>query len=213
MDTSLSPEQAAARVGKLTASRIADATARTKTGWGASRANYMSELLVERLTGAPMERFVTKEMLWGIEKESDAKAAYEFFYDVEIVPSGFVDHPEIAMSGASPDGLIGDKGLIEIKCPNTATHVDFLLSDEVDLRYRKQMLWQLLCTDRDWCDFASFDPRMPEKLQLRVRRFTRAALLADKQIGDLAADALSFLLELAAKDDALRAQMARKEAA
>lgn len=173
----------------------------------------MSELLVERLTGAPMERFVTKEMLWGIEKESDAKAAYEFFYDVEIVPSGFVDHPEIAMSGASPDGLIGDKGLIEIKCPNTATHVDFLLSDEVDLRYRKQMLWQLLCTDRDWCDFASFDPRMPEKLQLRVRRFTRSTLLADKQVGDLAADALSFLLELAAKDDALRAQMARKEAA
>lgn len=211
IDTSLSPEQAAARIGKLTASRIADATAKTQKGYGASRANYMAELLVERITGVPTERFVTKEMLWGIEKEVDAKASYEFFHDVTIEPVGFVDHPSIPMSGASPDGLVGERGLIEVKCPNTATHIDFLLTDEVDLRYRKQMCWQLLCTERDWCDFASFDPRMPEQLQLRVRRFHLAALVKDVQC-DLEAEARSFLAELAAKEQALRSQIQRKAA-
>jgi hypothetical protein len=212
METSLAPDHAAARVGKLTASRIADATAKIAKGYGASRANYMGELLVERLTGVQGDRFVSKEMLWGIEKEPDAKAMYEFFYDVEIVPVGFVDHPSILMSGASPDGLIGERGLIEIKCPNTATHIDFLLSDEVELKYRKQMCWQLLCTERDYCDFASFDPRMPEPLQLRVRRFELKALLADKQVGDLETEAKAFLAELDAKERALQAQM-RREAA
>ena len=212
MDTSLSPEQAAARIGKLTASRIADATAKTKTGYGASRANYMSELLVERLVGSSADRFVSKEMLWGIEKEPDAKASYEFFHDAAIEPVEFVPHPTIPMSGASPDGLVGARGLIEVKCPSTATHIEFLLSDEVDLRYRKQMCWQLLCTARDWCDFASFDPRMPEELQLRVRRFTLTALLADKQVGDLETEAKAFLAELAAKESALRAQIQRKAA-
>lgn len=213
IDTSLSPEQTAARIGKLTASRVADATAKTTKGYGASRANYMADLLVERITGVPTERFVTKEMLWGIETEPDAKAAYEFFNDVAIDPAPFLDHPTIAMSGASPDGLVGERGLVEVKCPNTATHIDFLLTDEVDLRYRKQMCWQLLCADREWCDFASFDPRMPERLQLRVRRFELSALLKDSQIKDLEAEAKAFLAELTAKEAALRAQIERREAA
>lgn len=212
IDTSLTPEQTAARVGKLTASKIADATAKTTKGYGASRANYMADLLVERITGVPTERFVTKEMLWGIEKEPEAKNAYEFFYDCEIVPCDFLDHPAIAMSGATPDGVIGKEGLIEIKCPNTATHIDFLLSDEVDLSYRKQMCWQLLCARRVYCDFASFDPRMPEALQLRVRRFTLIELLADKQICDIETEAKAFLAELAAKEHALRLQIQRKAA-
>lgn len=212
IDTSLTPEQTAARIGKLTASRIADATAKTQKGYGASRANYMADLLVERITGVPTERFVTKEMLWGIEKEPDGKNAYEFFYDCEIAPCGFIDHPVITMSGATPDGAIGKDGLIEIKCPNTATHIDFLLTDEVDLKYRKQMCWQLLCARRVWCDFASFDPRMPEALQLRVRRFTLVQLVADKQIGDLEAEAREFLAEIDAKERALRAQIQRKAA-
>lgn len=212
IDTSLTPEQTEARIGKLTASKIADATAKTTKGYGASRVNYMSDLLVERLTGVPSERFVSKEMLWGIEKEPDAKAAYEFFHDAEIVACEFIDHPSIDMSGATPDGYVGAHGLIEIKCPNTATHIDFLLSDEVDLRYRKQMYWQLLCADRVWCDFASFDPRMPEQLQLRVRRFTLHDFKNDKQVGDLEAEARAFLSELAAKESALRLQIARKAA-
>lgn len=213
IDTTLPPEQAEARLGRLTASRIADATAKTQKGYGASRANYMGELLVERLTGTAGERFVSKDMLWGIEKEPDAKAVYEFFNDVEIEPVGFIEHPTIAMSGASPDGLVGEFGLIEVKCPATATHIDFLLTDEVELRYRKQMCWQLLCANRSWCDFASFDPRMPERLQLRVRRFELDALLKDSQIRDIEAEAKAFLAELDAKERALRLQIERREAA
>lgn len=213
MDTTLPPEVAEARVGKLTASRMGDATAKTAGGkWGASRANLMADLVAERLTGVPTPRFVSKEMLWGIETEPQAKAAYAWFY-APVEPAGFVVHPEIPMSGASPDGLVGTDGLIEVKCPNTATHIEFLLTDEVDLKYRKQMAWQLLCTRRAWCDFASFDPRMPMELQLRVRRFSLYELLADKQIGDLEAQALQFLAELDAKEKALRAQMVQQEAA
>jgi len=209
MDTALSPEMIAARLGKLTASRIADATAKTAGGkWGASRANYMAELIAERLTGVQADRFVSKEMLWGIETEPQARAAYEFLHDATVAPMGFVEHPAIAMSGASPDGAVGADGLLEIKCPNTSTHIDFLLSDEVDLKYRKQMLWQMSCTGRRWCDFASFDPRMPTELQLRVRRFA----WDDKIVAELEADAKQFLAELAARESALRAQMQREAA-
>lgn len=207
IDTTLSPEQTAARLGKLTASRIADATAKTKTGHGASRANYMAELLVERITGVPTERYVSKEMIWGIETEAQARAAYSFFNEA-VTPVGFVSHPSIGMSGASPDGFVGVAGLIEIKCPNTATHIDFLLSDEVDIRYRKQMLWQMACTGRRWCDFASFDPRMPSELQLRVRRFE----WDDKLIAELEAEARQFLADLDAREAALRVQMQRAAA-
>ena len=207
IDTTLSLEMIAARLGKLTASRIADATAKTKTGYGASRANYMAELLVERITGVPTERYVSKEMLWGIETEAQARAAYSFFNEA-VTPAGFVAHPSIGMSGASPDGFVGSSGLIEIKCPNTATHIDFLLSDEVDIRYRKQMLWQMACTGRRWCDFASFDPRMPSELQLRVRRFE----WDDKLILELEAEARQFLADLDAREAALRVQMQRAAA-
>lgn len=206
MDSSLPPEHAAARVGKLTASRISEAVAKTSTGkWGAGRANLMAQLIAERLTGVPAERFVSKEMLWGIETEAQARSAYEFFRDAEVATLGFVEHPSIAMSGASPDGGVGEDGLIEIKCPNTATHIDFLLSDEVDKKYREQMYWQMACTKRRWCDYVSFDPRMPAELQMRVRRF----VWDDKIIASLEAEAKNFLAELDAKEAALRVQMQR----
>jgi hypothetical protein len=169
----------------------------------------MAELIAERLTGVQAERFVSKEMLWGIETEAQARAAYEFLHDASVAPMGFVEHPKIAMSGASPDGAVGDDGLIEIKCPNTATHIDFLLSDEVDLKYRKQMYWQMACTGRRWCDFASFDPRMPAELQLRVRRF----LWDDKIVTELETDARHFLAELDSREAALRLQIKQAIAA
>ena len=94
MDTTLPPEQMAARLGKLTASRIADATAKLANGrWGASRATYMADLVAERLTGVSAERYVSKEMLWGIETEAHAKRAYEWFHE-PIQAVGFVDHPD-----------------------------------------------------------------------------------------------------------------------
>jgi hypothetical protein len=213
MDTTLSPEHVAARLGKLTASRIADATAKLASGkWGASRANLMADLIAERLTGVQADRFVSKEMLWGIETEAQARAAYEWENDCSVIAVGFVDHPTIPMCGASPDGAVSKDGLVEFKCPNTSTHIDFLLTDEVDLKYRKQMLWQLACKpERVWVDYGSFDPRMPPELQLRVRRFTREALVAELKTS-LEPEARQFIAELEAKEAALRVQM-RREAA
>jgi putative phage-type endonuclease len=194
------PEWFAARLGRLTASRIADATAKTKTGWGASRANLMAELVAERLTGLPAERFTNGAMVWGIEKEPDARAAYEFYFDVDVAPGGFFEHPSIPMSGASPDGLVGNDGLVEFKCPNTATHIDTLLSKSIDGKYIKQMQWQMACTGRMWCDFGTYDPRMPLELQLWVLRVMRN----DKMIAELEADARQFLAELDEQESSLR---------
>ena len=176
-----------ARLGKATASRVADLTARTKTGWGAGRANMIATLVAERLTGLPQDTFTNGAMQWGIEHEDDAIAAYEFLHGEAVERVGFVDHPTIKWSGASPDGLVGD-GLIEVKCPNTATHLEFLRYGKIPEKYRKQMLWQMECTEREWCDFASYDPRMPPHLQLKVVRFGRDSVaLADLRDGVLSA--------------------------
>src|SRR3990167_876627 len=137
-----SPEWLLARVGKVTASRVSDVVAKTKTGWGASRANYMAELIAERLTGAPAAQYVNAAMQWGTDTEPQARAAYEFFQDATVEQVGLVPHPTIPMSAASPDGLVGDDGMVEIKCPNTATHVDTLLSPVIPEKYTTQMQWQ-----------------------------------------------------------------------
>lgn len=168
-----SQEWLAARVGKVTASRVADVIATTKSGYAASRANYEAELIAERLTGEPAEKFTNAAMAWGTEKEPEARDAYAFLKGVDVTLIGFADHPAIAMSGASPDGLVGDDGLVEIKCPNTATHLDTLLGAKVPTKYVTQMQWQMACTGRQWCDFVSFDPRLPAHLQTFIRRVPR----------------------------------------
>ncbi|MBB3020698.1 putative phage-type endonuclease [Microvirga lupini] len=190
-----SEEWLAIRVGKVTASRVADVIAKTKTGWGASRANYMAELIAERLTGEPAEKFSNAAMKWGTEQEPDARVAYEFRVDAEVVQVGFVPHPSIAMTGASPDGLVGEDGLVEIKCPNTATHIETLISQTVPGKYVTQMMWQMACAGRQWCDFVSYDPRMPEHMRLFVKRIERD----DALIASLEADVAGFLAELAQK--------------
>jgi len=199
----------ALRVGKVTASRVADVIAKTKTGWGASRANYLAELIAERLTGEPAASFTNAAMQWGTEKEPEARAAYEFRTDVEVALVGFVDHPGIAMSGASPDGLVGDNGLIELKCPNTATHIETLLGDEIPGKYITQMQWQMACTGRLWCDFASYDPRLPESMRLFIKRVERD----DARIAELQTLVAAFLAELDGKVAALRSLYERREAA
>lgn len=200
MITQGTPEWFAQRVGKVTASRVADVVARTKSGWGASRANYMGELIAERLTGAPAPSFSNAAMQWGTETEPKARVAYEFLRDCDAAQVGFVDHPSIPMSGASPDGLVGEDGLVEIKCPNTSTHIDTLLNGTVPEKYELQMLWQMACTGRAWCDFVSFDPRMPPSMQLFVRRIERD----DKAMAELEKNVAIFLSELDAKVAALR---------
>src|SRR6185312_3523841 len=194
------PEWHAIRVGKVTASRAADVIAKTKSGWGASRTNYMAELIAERLTGEPGASFTNSAMQWGTETEPLARAAYEFRADCEVAQVGFVHHPEIKMAGASPDGLIGSDGLIEIKCPNTATHIDTLLGQKVPEKYVTQMQFQMACADRAWCDFVSFDPSLPEEMRVFVQRVTRD----QEAIDYLEKEVKAFIYELDVKVDSLK---------
>lgn len=180
------------RIGKVTASRVADVIAKTKTGYSATRDNYMAQLVCERLTGQKAEGFTNAAMQHGTETEPLARAAYEVLKDVLVDEVGFVPHPSIQMAGASPDGLVGDDGLIEIKCPNTATHIDTLLSETVPTKYYTQMQFQLACTGREWCDFVSFDNRLPEELQLFIKRVPRD----DTYIKLMEAEIVQFLAEL-----------------
>jgi putative phage-type endonuclease len=181
----------AARLGKVTASRVADVIAKTKTGYGAGRANYMADLVVERLTGQKASSFTNAAMEWGTEQEPNAKAAYAAKTGILVEDVGFIDHPTVAMSGASPDGLAED-GLVEIKCPNTATHLEYIFDGKPPQKYVTQMQWQMACTNRPWCDFVSFDPRLPERLQLLVVRVPRD----DDYIKMLEQEVTTFLQEL-----------------
>ena len=166
----------AIRIGKVTASRVADVIAKTKSGYSASRDNYMAQLVCERLTGQKGESFTNAAMQHGTETEPLARLAYEVSQNVLVDQVGFVPHPTIKMAGASPDGLVGDNGLIEIKCPNTATHIETLLSESVPTKYYTQMQFQMACTEREWCDFVSFDNRLPQELQLFVKRVPRDSM-------------------------------------
>ena len=174
------PEWLADRAGKVTASRIADVMASAKSGEAAARANYRAQLVAERLTGKAQESFTSAAMQWGTDNEPVARAIYEVATGSMVDQVGFVPHQTIPMSGASPDGLVGDDGLIEIKCPNTATHIDTLISGKATAKYLKQMQWQMECTGRLWCDFVSYDPRMPDHLALFVVRVYRDEELIDE---------------------------------
>jgi putative phage-type endonuclease len=180
------------RIGKVTASRVADVLAKTKTGYSTSRDNYMAQLVCERLTGEKGESFTNAAMQHGTETEPLARISYEVAHNVLVDEVGFVPHPSIIMAGASPDGLVGDDGLLEIKCPNTATHIETLLSQTVPSKYNTQMQFQMACTGRSWCDFVSFDNRLPQELQLFVKRVPRDDLFI-KQTED---EIVKFLNEL-----------------
>lgn len=181
-----------ARIGKVTASRVADVIAKTKTGYSTSRDNYMAQLVCERLTKQKAEGFTNAAMQHGTETEPLARLSYEVAQNVLVDEVGFVPHPSIEMAGASPDGLVGDDGLLEIKCPNTATHIETLLSQIVPGKYNTQMQFQMACTGRKWCDFVSFDNRLPHELQLFVKRVPRD----DAFIKQIEAEIVQFLAEL-----------------
>ena len=161
-----------ARLGKVTASRVADVLAKIKSGETASRKNYKMELVVQRLTNKQGESFTNAAMEWGTEQEPFARMAYEAHTGTFVKEEGFVDHPTIEGFGCSPDGIVGE-GLIEIKCPNTANHIETVLENKVPSKYIPQMQCQMACTGAKWCDFVSFDPRVPEDLQLFVVRVDR----------------------------------------
>jgi putative phage-type endonuclease len=197
------------RAGPVTASRIGDLMAKTKTGFGASRANYMAELIAERLTGVPKQGFTNAAIQHGVDTEPQARAMYEMETGRSVVETGFHEHPVIAGTGASPDGLVGEDGLVEIKCPNTSTHIETLRGGSIDRKYLLQMHWQMLCTGREWCDFVSFDPRMPPEMQLFVQRVPKDAELAE----DITAAVTVFLAELNTIVADLEARYMMKDAA
>lgn len=199
-----SQEWKLARLGKVGASMVADATARTKTGWGASRANLAARLVAERLTGNLSDSFTNDAMRWGTEKEPEAREFYSLVMDRPVVQVGLVLHPTISMAVASPDGLVGDDGLVEIKCPNTATHIETLMGAYCD-KYVKQMQWQMACTGRKWVDFVSYDPRMPDEMKLHVQRVPRD----ENAILELEAQITAFLHEV---DNTCRELIARYRA-
>jgi len=182
-----------ARLGCLGASSIADMLATTKSGESASRANLRARIVAERLTGRPQETYTNAAMQHGIDTEAEARAMYEVAVGVMVAETGWHKHPRIDWCGASPDGLIEDCGLLEIKCPNTATHIDTLLSKRVPAKYLPQMQWQMAVTGRQWVDFVSYDPRMPPDLQLWTVRVARD----DARIEQLEVEAEKFLAEVA----------------
>lgn len=193
------------RLGKVTASRLADVLAKTKTGYSASRNNYMTQLVLERITQTRADSYSNAAMAWGTEQEPFARAAYEAHTGQMVEEVGFIPHPDIEAAGASPDGLVGDDGMVEIKCPSSSTALEVLLThsqggNPVDAKYYAQMQWQMRCADRSWCDYVVFDPRMPAKVQLfvyRVNRNDEWLKIADDEV-------IKFLAEVDAKVQSLR---------
>ena len=169
-------EWKALRLGKVTASRVADVVAKTKSGYSASRANYAAQIIAERLTGTVADSYSNAAMQHGTETEPEARSAYEFYQGVTVRQVAFVAHPSIDQAGCSPDGLIDADGLVEIKCPQTATHLETLLGQAVPGKYETQIQFQLACTGRKYCDFVSYDPRMPENMRLFIKRRASGSL-------------------------------------
>jgi putative phage-type endonuclease len=200
-----SEEWFAARCGSLGASQLNEALATTKNGWGASRENLKNRIIAERLTGSPTETFQNAAMVWGVVTEDQARKAYEEATGTFVDEMGIAQHPVLEHTHASPDGLVGEDGLLEIKCPNTTTHIETLKSQKVPSKYMNQMLWQMRCVDRQWCDYVSFDPRLPEHLQLFIKRVERD----DAAIAELEAKVAEFLTEVSREIDALNEEFSK----
>jgi putative phage-type endonuclease len=197
-----------ARLGKLTASRIADMMAKTKTGYGASRKNYTAELVIQRLTGTVPETYTNAAMQWGTDHEPQARDLYAMINDVEVREVGLALHPRLSEAAASPDGLVSEDGLVEIKCPNSATHIETLLTEKVPQKYQLQMQFQMACTERQWCDYISYDPRMPTGMVMWTKRVERD----DRLISDIENEAIKFLREVDEQVEALRKKFGVQEA-
>ncbi|MCB0060434.1 MAG: YqaJ viral recombinase family protein [Caldilineaceae bacterium] len=202
------PEWHAARCGRLTASRIADIVRQTKSGTSAMRETYLAELVAERLRGEQEDGYCSPEMQHGKDNEDLAARVYAFENGAEVTSVGFVVHPRFDMAGCSPDRLVGGEGLLQIKCPLTKMHIATMLGKPVAPDYVKQMQWEIACTEREWCDFVSHDPRLPVDLQQHVTRFDRD----DRLIATLEEAAKPFLDEVAETVERLL-NLCRQEAA
>lgn len=197
------------RLGKVTASGVSKVMAKLKSGApSADRANYAAQLVTERLTGKATEGFQSAAMLRGIELEPQARAMYSFTTGNDVSELGFARHPTIAMAGASPDGLCGDNGLVEIKCCGASRHIEMLTGAEPEGHYIKQVQFQMACTGRQWCDLAYFNPDLPEEMQLVVLHVDRSPEL----IAEMEAETIAFLAEVDATVANLRARYLKEAA-
>ncbi len=188
-----SAEWICARTGRITASRIGDMMATLKRGGeAASRRDYRAELIAERLTGRAEEHYISKEMQFGTEQEPFARTAYEIKTENTVDQVGFILHPQLDFTGASPDGLIGRDGGLELKCPKTTTHLAYMMAGTVPKEYQDQMLWNMACAEREWWDFASYDSRLPEKLKLFIVRMPRD----EARIGEIEREVLKLNSEI-----------------
>ncbi|UTO29105.1 lambda exonuclease family protein [Bartonella harrusi] len=185
-----------ARLGKVTASNVYNVLSKTAKGLPTSKyEDYKIKLMTERLTGEISQSYITPSMQWGIEHEEDALKEYEFIYDADVIKCGFIPHPTIEMAGASPDGLIGEDGLVEVKCPQSTTHLRFFMYDEIKPEYIAQMQFQMACTGRKWCHFISYNPQFVGRstgLRMKVKRIHRD----DEQIEQLTKAVEVFLAEI-----------------
>lgn len=186
------PEWLAERAGKVTASMLANVMMKPTT---AGYTNYLAQLVCERLTGQPTETFKSAAMEYGTETEPQARAFYELESGNEVAEVGFVPHPALANAGASPDGVIGADGLVEIKCPQQAKHMKNLMGGAIDRAYTLQMQWQMECTGRDWCDFVSFNPNFPDHIKVHIQRVERDS----EVIEEIKTAVTSFLAEVDSK--------------
>ena len=182
-----------ARLGKVTASRVADVIAKTKTGVSTSRQNYLTQIVTERLTGKKADGgYINQAMQDGIDREEAARSLYELKYG-EVKEVGFIDHPTVAMSGASPDGLIDDgRGVLEIKCPIETTHTTTLMTDKVPSKYIPQIQWQMAVTGARFAHFVSYNPNFPDNMVLFVKQLDRD----DEYIKMLVDEILTFTKEV-----------------
>lgn len=191
-----SPEWFQARAGKVTGSKLYCVVTKKKDGgYYSERSDYLDELVEQILTGQKPEQFVNEYMQHGIDFEPHAVAAYEALREVFVTPAEFYIHPTIERSGASPDGLVGEDGVIEVKCPRTATHIATLLAKTIPNKYIPQVMWEMACTGRKWCDFISYDPRLPDHLQMFVTRIERN----DDVIKEYEKEVIKFLNEVDTK--------------
>jgi putative phage-type endonuclease len=197
-----SPEWLTLRCGMVTSSRVGDVVKKLKRGgYSKERSNYMMDKLTEVLTGRTTENYVSMAMDFGIENEPLARTVYEIAKDVEVDLIGFVKHPSVPRSGASPDGLVGEDGLVEIKVPNTGTHLEYFIAGIVPDEYKPQMMWQMACTGRAWCDFVSYDPRLPQEFGLLIVRYERD----EQMIAEMEREVTQFIVELNAMCEKLQA--------
>lgn len=177
------------RLGKLTGSKIYTILPGARGAYKEAREVYAFQLVAERLTGRRIEHFINQAMEWGMIQEASAKVRYTQVTGIEVMECGFFNHPMVKMSGASPDGLINHEGIIEIKCPEIHTHLKTMAKNEIKPEYEAQIQWQLACTNRLYCDFVSFDPRVADPYDIFIKRVERD----DKVIAELQKEAVIFL--------------------